>query len=1154
MIGKILKISLIVLLAILACLLIAGLVLTLDWPWWASLFIILGIFGIVMGVLFIRQKWLNYREKYFVEQIISQDKTPFEPGSKEKDKSTELKTRWTEAMHELKQSRLKEHGNPLYVLPWYMIMGESGSGKTTAIESAKLDSQFAQVNRVSGLSGTKNCDWWFFDEAIILDTAGRYAVPVDESRDKDEWQMFLSHLVKYRKKEPINGLIVTIPVDRLLQAKIETIEEYGKTIRQRIEELMLVLGASFPIHVMVTKCDLIKGMTEFSSYLPEKSLNQAMGLMNNDRSMDSPAFVDQVMSSIGDRLRDLRLILCQYSTSKSSRYGLNPSFLLFPEEFESIKTPLKAFVKGAFLENRYEEAAFLRGIFFSSGKQEGTPYSHFLKELGIIDKENTLQETSKGLFLHDYFAKILPNERELYAPTKRALELNKFTKNLWLSSYIAIAIAICGLLSFSFMKNIHSLNKISHEISDSSFLRGDLLSDVIILDRFRKAILDVNAQNRNWWIPRLGLNESRNVEDDLKREYCKRFTNAFLNSLFTKQISDRMTAFNRETPEEMVGDHIAHLVRRVNLLENAIRGDDIEALNNAPQPDCTVLFQGGNAIPEVLEKLNGLYLYYLYWGRNFSDLTQERAPLQTWLNHLVTKDDISLNWIVAWINKNPELKGLTLDDFWGGSRKNNAIESKIQASFTIKGKENKDAFLKELERALPDPLIVAGKKMTFESWYKKKYLDAWYQFGLSFPTGKDKLNGEEEWKKMASRMPTDQSPYFLFFKQMSTELTPVAEKDTSSWISMAREFNTIRSQGESLRAADQQQGLASLTSKGKSIVNKIKRIRKESGESTATIFNGYIDALSAIATNAPSQQLMYQLSEKTFNEDPVTSESPFWLAKNAVDVLRASMANLDASDKMVWKLITGPLDYLWQFGLIETGCQLQTLWNETVLVEIQGVSDQKMLNDLLLGKEGYANRFLSGPGKPFLNRDRNKGYQAKFVLDRSVKFKDAFLNFITKSDRAPKIIKDNYTVTIKGLPTDVNDKAKIKPHETLLELQCGDEIQELKNLNYPVRKNFNFSPNNCGDVSLKIKVGQLTLEKKYTGFPPFSKFLRDFSSGSVKFYPSDFPDKKANLDRMAIQYIVVTYQFTGNWPVINLLDVASGNTPEEIAACWDSLN
>ena len=61
-------------------------------------------------------------------------------AGKERDDLKELQDRWKEAIEALQASHLRKHGNPLYVLPWYMVIGESGSGKTTAISSARLSS------------------------------------------------------------------------------------------------------------------------------------------------------------------------------------------------------------------------------------------------------------------------------------------------------------------------------------------------------------------------------------------------------------------------------------------------------------------------------------------------------------------------------------------------------------------------------------------------------------------------------------------------------------------------------------------------------------------------------------------------------------------------------------------------------------------------------------------------------------------------------------------------------------------------------------------------------------------------------------------------------------------------------------------------------
>ena len=139
-----------------------------------------------------------------------------------------------------------------------------------------------------------------------------------------------------------------------------------------------------------------------------------------------------------------------------------------------------------------------------------------MNALGLIQERDVLPGTNKGLFLHDVFGRILPKDRKLFAPTQRAIEWSRLTRNLGLTSWVAVAIAVCGLLSFSFVKNLSTLRVVSREFSKPPVLQGDVVSDVVIMDHFRQAIIKVEKQNSNWWIPRFGLNESKDVEGRLK--------------------------------------------------------------------------------------------------------------------------------------------------------------------------------------------------------------------------------------------------------------------------------------------------------------------------------------------------------------------------------------------------------------------------------------------------------------------------------------------------------------------------------------------------------------------------------------------------------------------------------------------------------------
>ncbi|XQF94196.1 hypothetical protein ACOBV9_18305 (plasmid) [Pseudoalteromonas espejiana] len=89
---------------------------------------------------------------------------------------TTLKTRMNEAIDLLKDVKLFK-GKNIYQLPWYIMIGPPGAGKTTVIHNSGLDYPLKDklgVDLVHGVGGTRNCDWWFTNKAVLIDTAGRY--------------------------------------------------------------------------------------------------------------------------------------------------------------------------------------------------------------------------------------------------------------------------------------------------------------------------------------------------------------------------------------------------------------------------------------------------------------------------------------------------------------------------------------------------------------------------------------------------------------------------------------------------------------------------------------------------------------------------------------------------------------------------------------------------------------------------------------------------------------------------------------------------------------------------------------------------------------------------------------------------------------------
>jgi len=1154
---KIIKIVLLFALLALVVLMTFGLALFLKWPWWTAVFILFGIAGTALAVFFARRIILRRREQQFVQQVIAQDQACLEQVSQsEKDRYRDLQQRWKEAIKTLKKSHLRKLGNPLYVLPWYMIIGESGSGKTTAIKSAGLSSPFADIVHVPGLSGTKNCDWWFFEQAVILDTAGRYAIPIEPGKDKDEWQKFLHLLAKYRKKEPINGLIVTVAADKLLTGTAKALEHDGLEIRNRINELMRALGFKFPVYVLVTKCDLIVGMTEFCDALPAQALDQAMGFRSDEQGVNAIELADKAVDETVERLREIRLLLLGQERGKSQK----SEFFLFPEEFSNLKSGLLAFVKGAFAETPYQETPMLKGIYFSSARQEGSPYSHLLHSLGLVKKAEVLPGTDRGLFLHDFFASILPKDRGTLAPTVKSLQWQSVTRNLGLAAWIAMGIAICGLLSFSFVKNLWSLRQVSKEFAQPPAITGKMLSDLMTLEKFRTALKRVESANSGWWIPRFGLNESVEVEEALKEKYCNWFYDLFLKPT-DKKVSVILSSFSDKTPPQELAAYIPYIVRRINLAKAYLTGKNLDELLKMPLPGISPVLEGMEDLPieELHKRFDLLYVYYLAWNKNRDLVAKDTANLETWLRHLFTKTDISLNWIVYWIDAYSPIEPVLLKKFWGTTSKDG--DPLVPPSFTIDGNKLRVQFIKELFTAISDPLLIAQKEKSFEEWYFHQYQRAWLTFFKGFSKGVDGLETRSEWQQMAMRMTQNKNPYFDLLHEAANQLKPVLKSTSHNrWVDVTLNIASVMELSKKNEELSQSKNaISKVTKKGKKLLNvintklnKLSLFESEEEIKAQKLFKQYRQQLEGLTSVITSRNNAYKVAKQIFVGGSAGSEkNPLVSALNIILQMKTLFGNNGINAEYVWQIFQGPVDFIWSYTCLEAACYLQEQWEEQVLSEAQGPADWGNLKRMLFGENGKVWRFIKGPALPFIGWRSGRGYYVKEAMGAQLPFYPEFIQFLNKTASGKTTLRNRYDVFIRAFPTDVNSDAITKPYETTLEMQCGDGSYILRNLNYPVSKSFKWQPGICGDVVLTIKVGNLKLVKQYSGDHGFPEFLADFRDGERVFYPYDFPEHEDAIKRLGIRFIRVRYQFKGNRPLLRLLQHTPNNLPEKIVNCWE---
>ena len=308
-----------------------------------------------------------------------------------------LEQRFAEATTLLKKLRLSAAGRRpglrdllalsgrqyLYQLPWYLLIGAPGSGKTTALLHSGLRFPLAEqfgTAKIRGVAGTRNCDWWFTDEAVLLDTAGRYTTQEsDRDADAGAWQGFLRLLRKARPRQPINGVVLTIGVDDLLQQSPAQRQAQAQALRARLQELHEQLGLRFPIYLLVTKADLLAGFDEFFADLSADERAQVWGAsfaLPQSARAAQPAPDQSLVASFAAEFDALHERLLQRTPGRMQAErdpARRAAIFAFAQQFASLRQALGETVDAVFAASRFEQAPLLRGVYFASGTQEGSP-------------------------------------------------------------------------------------------------------------------------------------------------------------------------------------------------------------------------------------------------------------------------------------------------------------------------------------------------------------------------------------------------------------------------------------------------------------------------------------------------------------------------------------------------------------------------------------------------------------------------------------------------------------------------------------------------------------------------------------------------------------------------------------------------------------
>jgi type VI secretion system protein ImpL len=426
-----------------------------------------------------------------------------EPGNaRASADARQMQQRFEEATHALQKS--SKNKKSLYDLPWYIIIGPPGAGKTTAIVNSGLNFPLAQKfgkEALRGVGGTRNCDWWFTDEAILLDTAGRYTTQdSDEASDAAGWMGFLALLRKYRKRRPINGVLVAMSIADLASQTDAERARHVAAVSERLGELRKELRINLPVYLILTKGDLLAGFNEFFDDLQQDGRAQVWGTtfqLADSRSGRAAELLDGELNLLLERL-NARMLTRLEAERDVQRRGL---IFGFPRQVAGARRSILDFVSEAFGTSAFDQGVLLRGVYITSGTQEGTPVDRMLGALartfGLgVKAVSTPGGRGKAYFIQQLLKDVVFRESGL-AGVNRRVEMRQALVQA--ATYIGIAaVTILGVLAFllSYDGNRAYLADVQKAVQPLGTFQGaapaNLVAELPRLDAYHDALVTAN--------------------------------------------------------------------------------------------------------------------------------------------------------------------------------------------------------------------------------------------------------------------------------------------------------------------------------------------------------------------------------------------------------------------------------------------------------------------------------------------------------------------------------------------------------------------------------------------------------------------------------------------------------------------------------------
>jgi type VI secretion system protein ImpL len=443
-----------------------------------------------------------------------------------------------------------------YRVPWFLMMGETGSGKTSLLNSVGLPQPLGMIGG-DPFALRKGLTWWMFTNGIVLDIDGNMVLSSDgRSSDEGTWGHFLALLRRNRPERPIDGVIVTIPCSDLIgpgKRSQEDLRRKADLLYEKIWQAQKATGMTFPVYVFVTKCDNISGFRSFVSELPLKLRDDMFGWSNpySIHSAYVPEWVDQAFANLNGTVYKTQIEIFAESETVEDSDGV----FLFPAEFQTLIEPTRVYLNHLFKESAHHESFMFRGLYFCGDAVLDAPVA---TEIGGEYTSAVGTEVPKPVFLKHVFEKKIFPENRLARPVFRSVLARN--RRALVGQIACVAFLIIGALAL--WLSSHSLRRQSDAFRPLlAEIEKDLTQMRDIERESKKEITSAAV------LQQLEGSDPTKVLTDMQSITASTLRSVWIPASWTSDLDDRLhMALNIAFSKMVLGSIYLHLTKQLDIV------------------------------------------------------------------------------------------------------------------------------------------------------------------------------------------------------------------------------------------------------------------------------------------------------------------------------------------------------------------------------------------------------------------------------------------------------------------------------------------------------------------------------------------------------------------------------------------------------------